>query len=614
MSQRALRITSGFLLGLTILLYLGQFFVYARYAAALIQFPFDYDQGEGFELNDSVLFARGEWPYRSNEVYPFYASNYPPLYHLWLAPFVWVFGPAYWYGRAFSFLSTLVTAGAIGYAVHRATRDKPISLLAGLAYLASNYVYHIGPLFRQHISMVMFETLAVVTLAPLARADTPTERKRLFFGLLFLLAAGYTKQLAYATAAVCLLFVLKRGIKRGLVAAGLLVGIAAFIFGLINLATEGQWWVNIILANVNEFIFGQMVGLYKQWYGLHPILIGLTLLFGLLTTFNALHLRDRRFRSGVTIQPGRKDRKIGDMGGRAQPPPHVPNFSGIFYSQLGQLRSHMLYVLWFAAAVANGALAGKWGAGESYFTTAVAAACICAGIMLGEWRRLAARWPVPLQWGTAIVVPFFLISQATYLIHLPTQGSLFGPAWRALYATAQVLTPILPSEPLSRLLTADPEARYPELRELHFGVLNDAGVYIDSEGVLQYYDSQGYTQLGRPPTQIDAAQGYKLLAYTRAARGPVLTEEAAFALLAGKDQVGNPTQLLNLAKNSMLDSTALIKMIEAQAFEVIILRAQFYPLPVLYAIGQAYQPVATIPMNGFYYRVYTPKQESSHAP
>ena len=111
MQPRALRLAGGLLLSLALLLYVGYFFVYARYAAALIAFPFDYDQGEGFELNDSVLFARGEWPYRNNAVYPFYASNYPPLYHLWLVPFVWVFGPAYWYGRLFSFVSTLVTAG-----------------------------------------------------------------------------------------------------------------------------------------------------------------------------------------------------------------------------------------------------------------------------------------------------------------------------------------------------------------------------------------------------------------------------------------------------------------------------------------------------------------------
>ena len=44
------------------------------------------------------------------------------------------------------------------------------ALLSGLAFLASNTIYHVGPLFRQHLTMVRFETLAVVVIAH-ARID-----------------------------------------------------------------------------------------------------------------------------------------------------------------------------------------------------------------------------------------------------------------------------------------------------------------------------------------------------------------------------------------------------------------------------------------------------------
>lgn len=573
MSKRSLRVVGAFLLGLAILLFIGHFGIYLRYTAALLQFPFDYDQGEGFELNDSVLMARGEWPYKSNEVFPFYASNYPPLYHVLLVPFVWVFGPAYWYGRLVAFLTTLVTASAIAYAVHRASRDKPISLLAGLAFLASNYVYHIGPLFRQHIVMVMFETLAILILAPLAHQSSNSKEKanhvipsdalprgistaateiprrgqtarprlgmtspgipRLFWGLLCLLAAGYTKQLAYATVAVALLFVLSRGLKRGLAASAAFTAVAASLFGLINLATSGQWWVNIILANINEFIPGQAEGLFRQWYDLHLILIWLAV------AWVVLELARRR----------------------------LP-----------------LYALWFAGATANGALSGKWGAGESYFTTSIAAMCICAGLLIAEWRKRSEAWPTVARWATAIAVPALFIAQAGRLVHLPTQGRLFEPVARAL------------GLPVDQIF--EPRG---------FVDVGGAGMFIDSEGRMQYYDSQGYSQLGRPPNRIDIEQGYKILAYTKATDGPVLTEEAAFSLLAGKDQVGNPTQLLNLAKNSMLDSSAIVNMINAQSFDVIVLKAEFYPRPVLTAIGQNYEPVETIILNGFNYRVLKPK-------
>ena len=168
---------SRILWALALLLLAAHLIVYVVYAIGLMRFPFDYDQGEGFELVDTILFSQGEWPYRDNEVYPFYASNYPPLFHVILVPFVWVFGPAYWYGRLAGFLGTLITAAAIGWAVQREGRHRTVAILAGLAFLASNYVYHIGPLFRQHMTMVMFETLSVVMLAHVTTI-TDTRRRR----------------------------------------------------------------------------------------------------------------------------------------------------------------------------------------------------------------------------------------------------------------------------------------------------------------------------------------------------------------------------------------------------------------------------------------------------
>ena len=53
-----------------------------------------------------------------------------------------------------------------------------LAALSGLAFLASNYIYHVGPLFRQHMFMVMFETLAVVLLAVLIEREEMDGRRR----------------------------------------------------------------------------------------------------------------------------------------------------------------------------------------------------------------------------------------------------------------------------------------------------------------------------------------------------------------------------------------------------------------------------------------------------
>ena len=49
-------------IAIVLLAFIGYLIVYFIYAFALFQFPFDYDQGEGFELVDTLMFSRGEWP------------------------------------------------------------------------------------------------------------------------------------------------------------------------------------------------------------------------------------------------------------------------------------------------------------------------------------------------------------------------------------------------------------------------------------------------------------------------------------------------------------------------------------------------------------------------
>ena len=75
---------------------------------------------------------------------------------------------------------------------------------------------------------------------------------------------------------------------------------------------------------------------------------------------------------------------------------------------------------------------------------------------------------------------------------------------------------------------------------------------------------------------------------------------------AGKDVVTNPTQLLNLYNNKLYDPANLVEMINQKAFGVIVLRAQFYPPPVLEAIGQKYRSTDEVDMNGFTYHILAP--------
>ena len=542
--SRILKSLGTFLAALAVLVYVGYLVIYVIYAVDLFRWPFDYDQGEGFELYDAILYSQGEWPYRDNAAYPFYASNYPPLFHLLIVPLLPIFGPQVVAGRLVSFTTTLVTGGAIFTVVRRKVGGWLIPLVSGLAFLASNYVYLIGPLCRMHMTMVMFETLAI---AFIAEFDHPRHgRRNLLLGLLMLLCAGYTKQMAVFTVVAALFYVFLRDVKKAIVAGVVLAAVVGAIFWLLNVATGGQWWINTIQANVNEYDYRQTIFLFGQWFRLHTM-------FAVLA---AGHLAYE-----------------------------------LFWDRLSA------YSVWFFFSLGAGALSGKWGAGFGYFTTAVAAACLTSGLALGrlknaEWKSkvgghslqsptvavgeptVAAGEPTVAVGGIrallTLVIPLLYLLQAPHTLHLPTSGPVFGPLARVLGVSNKL-------------------------------VQGDCTTF-------QYHDVMGYTQLGHLLTPEDYAAGEEILDYVRTADGPAFSEEAMFSLLAGEPVVTNPTQLFNLYNNNLLDTTEIVERINRQEFGVIIFRAQFYPQPVLEAIGQNYQPVEHLCMNGFYYHILWPRR------
>jgi hypothetical protein len=530
------RLVRWLIIGLFVLAALaliGELAVYAHYAVSLLRFPFDYDQGEGFELYDTMLHAQGQWPYQDSQVFPFYTSIYPPLYHLMVVPLVWIFGPQLWTGRLVGLLASLVAASAIGWGVYRAAGSRLIAAFSGLVFLASNYTFHIGPLFRQHGTMVMFEVLAVVALAEAFRGEEKTPRSPwIYAGLAFLLAAGFTKQMALATAIAAFVFLAIHGLRRaillGIIFAVVAVGLFLAInqatgystsippldvfpgpFAPLNKITSGWWFISIIRANVNAFDIQQAASFYRQWSSLHLVILVLA----------ALRLGYEIFRLKLSA-----------------------------------------YAIWFVLAVANGMLSGKFGAGESYFVTATAAACVLSGIGVARvWQASSDRaggWIA----AAGLIIPLLYLAQTRLTLHMYTDG---------FYA------------PVARLL----------------GVQSDSG----------YYDSQGYTQLGPRPKHSDHQAGWQIVELARQADGPIFSEEAGFEIRAGKPVVSNAFPQLVMYQAGLFDPSQEIEMIDQKAFGLVILRAQFYPNPVLRAIGESYQPKTIILMNGFLYQILEPK-------
>lgn len=518
------------LIGLALVAFLGYFLVYIYYAWKLFQFPFDYDQGEGFELMDTLLFSQGEWPYQDNNSYPFYSSNYPPLFHVVTVPLVWIFGPQYWTGRLVSFIGTLITAATIGYAVHRAGKRWWLSLLSGLAFLASNYVYHVGPLFRQHMFMVMSETLAVVLMAVVIDKEEADGRKRpwqILVVMVLLLFAGYTKQLAYATVAAVFIFFFIRQTWRAVLWAIPFAAAALIIFLGINYATNGMWLLNTITANINPFVPGQAEGLFRQWFRLHAVIAAFAAIYAIYQ---------------------------------------------LYFDRLS------IYAIWFVIAVANSVTAGKWGAGESYFATAIAAGCILTGLIFSHLLNWSQKQAPIWKFSTLSVIPLLFLIQANQMFHMPTHTPLLATISRTLGRETQVF--IAPQTSCSAPRSPEP---------------------------IPYIDDAGVSLLGRPPTTADSEAGLKITELIKEGETAAFSEDAGFNLYLGRDVVTNPTQLLNLYNNGAVDLTEMLAMLDQQAFDTIVLRAQFYPPPVLEMLGQRYETKDLVQMNGFVYCIMRPR-------
>ncbi|HEU5087041.1 MAG TPA: glycosyltransferase family 39 protein, partial [Roseiflexaceae bacterium] len=220
-----------------------------QHHSTIVAFPYPLDYGEGPLLDQVMRLARFETIYRvSLDAPPFTVANYPPLFVLLQVPFAWLFGPAFWYGRALAAISMLVAAVSCGLLVFELTGRRAAGVVSTVLLLVSPYILHWSALNRVD-SLAL--GLSCAGLAVLAHAH-PSRRGRLVAATL-LLAAVFTRQ-SYGLAAPLAAFVFvwrEQGYAVALRFAGLIAVSGALLAGLLTLVTGGGFFFNIVTANVN---------------------------------------------------------------------------------------------------------------------------------------------------------------------------------------------------------------------------------------------------------------------------------------------------------------------------------------------------------------------------
>ena len=311
----------------TLLLLVVYALAYAQFALQLAAFPFDLDQGEGYDAWSGWLINLGQLPYTDNAAFPYYSSNYPPLWsYLVSIPMAWL-GPGLAAARLVSTVSAVAAAGVLAVAAQRLSGRSLAGVLAAGFFLASPYVFHTTPLARVN-GLALLAAVAGLTLL-----ETPT-RRRVVLGSLLLVAALFAKPTAVDAVLAGVLAVLLRRPRLGLLGAAIVTAAGTLGVGLLMLLTHGAFWLNVVVGNANPFDIGQLAAYLANFSLLHCVLLAMAAAEGVWM------LRRR------------------------------------CWSPWG------LYAL--ASSVATLGVA-KWGAGESYFLGAIASSSVLSAVWLARF-------------------------------------------------------------------------------------------------------------------------------------------------------------------------------------------------------------------------------------
>jgi 4-amino-4-deoxy-L-arabinose transferase-like glycosyltransferase len=236
-----------------------------------LTFPYPLDYGEGPLLDQAARLAdfRNIYPADITEP-PYLVSNYPPLFVLLQVPLVWLFGPELWFGRAISLAATIIVLVLITLTLHTLTKDKIASALSGVLFLTVPYV-----LRWSYLSRVDMMGLALSWVGIYLVVRKPGSRGGVVLAAFLMVAAIYTRQ-TYALAAPLAAFVWllsKHQQRQALTLAVTIGGTSLGLLAILSVLTEGGFFFHTVIANMNEFFWGQVAFYIRGLLRLMPVLL-----------------------------------------------------------------------------------------------------------------------------------------------------------------------------------------------------------------------------------------------------------------------------------------------------------------------------------------------------
>ncbi|HZK75589.1 MAG TPA: glycosyltransferase family 39 protein [Candidatus Kapabacteria bacterium] len=220
-----------------IVIALGVAFIALVLALSILRlmYPYEIEWMEGAMVDHAIRVIAGQPIYTAPSL-DFVAWLYPPLYYYAVAAVMKLTGIGFFAGRIVSFLSTLLTALALGWMVRRVTANRLFAFLTLALYVAT---YHATGFYFDIVRNDAFFTFLIVAAAIPAFFSN---RAAPYLSGLILALAFFTKQQAIFFLPPLAIFFWFRNRKSGIAFAVTAVVLGVLSVLLLNIATHG--WSN----------------------------------------------------------------------------------------------------------------------------------------------------------------------------------------------------------------------------------------------------------------------------------------------------------------------------------------------------------------------------------
>lgn len=234
--------------------------IYILYSVALIQYPYDWEPGEGSKILYAQRLLENKPLYKSNNTFPMLGNCYPPMYPLIVAALVKYAGPQMWCGRIVSFVAILLMMAMIYRIASRHNCSRVWGIVAAGCFAMPAFIANWYSLARMD-SLCSFFLLGMVYVV----WEFPKFKYSSVVAGILAVCAVFTKQTAVFCIAGLGMYYLLSKQWRNLIAFCITGLVAGWLcFAVCNSLSDGWFYRNIMSENTHRLFF---IERYPAFFG-----------------------------------------------------------------------------------------------------------------------------------------------------------------------------------------------------------------------------------------------------------------------------------------------------------------------------------------------------------